>query len=558
MTVTLKLEQNFLPVKYTESLIGDKQPMNVIFINCERDVEKVRNLSKDLSLYGNINLVLFVKGFESSLITTCTNPVGNPFLLSESASFFVKCYEDIVIREWYAFDKNKLEIYERVTWEPERRLILKSRKLMQSDNDSVNGKLLRIGRFLISEKYDKYFDELFLALNLAGNFTTKINEVKGNVRSGSWNASSQTWSGGMGLIQNREIDILGYVMPPYPRILDSADLTVALQNIDLCIYIRKPTSKVGILWAGYLKPFTYQTWCAMIGVFIVTVTLLTFLRLKVENGLYHGAISENFLHVWGCYFQQGLPEFPEALPLRIFYYSTIIFGFFMFAIYSASFVSELTVLQDNLPFKSLEEFVKDKSYKLATNAPLFYDERVIDPMLTAIQKKLIKRDKAPKNTQAALYLICSQKVALFSVDFITTRLSADIKIPCRLVKINLERTTYFRMAMPKKSPYIKAINYYIIRLRSNGVLKRIELKLRDSIDKHISTINEPTEQKFQPGTILDVASLLAVFFGSLLLSILIIFFEKMYLAVHQSQSLQISTRFCRKAARVRKLNWNIK
>ncbi|XP_033225882.1 probable glutamate receptor [Belonocnema kinseyi] len=376
MTVTLKLEQNFLPVKYTESLSDDKQPMNVIFINCERDVKKVRNLSKDLSLYGNINLLLFVKAFESPLIATCTNPVGNPFLLSEGVSFFVKCYEDIAIREWYAFNKNQLEIYERVTWEPERRLILKSRKLMQSDNDSVNGKVLRIGRFSMSDKFDEYLDELFLALKLAGNFTTKTNEIKGNVRSGSWNSSSQTWSGGMGLIQNREIDILGYVLPPFPTILRYADLTVPLQNIDLRIYIRKPTSKVGILWAGYLKPFTYQTWCALIAVLLVTVTLLTFLRRKVENGLYHGAISENFLHVWGCYFQQGLPEFPEALPLRIFYYSTILFGFFMFAIYSASFVSELTILQDNLPFKSAEGFVKDKSYKLATNSPLFYDERV--------------------------------------------------------------------------------------------------------------------------------------------------------------------------------------
>ncbi|XP_033225717.1 probable glutamate receptor [Belonocnema kinseyi] len=377
MTVTLKLEQNFLPSKYIKSLKNDKQPMNVIFLNCERDVEKVRNLSKDLSFYGNINLVLFVKAFESPLIATCTNPVGNPFLLSEGVSFFVKCYEDIAIREWYAFNENQLEIYERVTWEPERGLVLQSQKLRQNDNDSVNGKVLRIGRFLISEKYDKYFDELFLALKFAGNFTTKNIEIKESVHSEFWNSSSKRWSGGMGLIQSHEIDILGYVLPPYPTILHYADLTVPLQNIDLCIYIRKPTSKVGILWAGYLKPFTSQTWCALIGVLIVTVILLTFLRFKVENGLYHGAISENLLHVWGCYFQQGLPEFPEALPLRIFYYSTILFGFFIFATYSASFVSELTVLQDNLPFKSLEEYVKDKSYKLATNAPNFYDERLI-------------------------------------------------------------------------------------------------------------------------------------------------------------------------------------
>ncbi|XP_033226237.1 uncharacterized protein LOC117178842 [Belonocnema kinseyi] len=527
MTVTLKLEQGFLPQDYTKSLRDVGKPMNVVFINSERDVKKMKDLSKQLSVYGKINLVLFVKEFKSPLIGTCMNPVGNPFRLSEGFSIFVKCYEDIAIREWYAFYENQLEIYERNTWEPAKGLVLKSKKLKQTDNDILNGKVLRIGRFSISEKYDKYVDELFLALKIAGHFSTKNVYIKENFGIGSWNKTNKTWSGAMGLMQNNQLDILAYGTPLSQTVLDSFELTSPLYRFDLCLYIRKPSSKVEVMWSAYFTPLTHKTWCAWIVSLIVTVTLLRFLRLKVENGLYNGGISENFLHVWGCYFNQGLPEFPKALALRLFYYSTFLFGFFMFAVYSASYVSDLTVLQNNLPFKSLEEFVKDKSYKLAAHNPFFYDEQL---------------------------KICSKKIVLLSIEFITSELSADTKIPCKLVKIKLERPRYFRMAMPKNSPYKKAINYYIIRLRTNGILKYIESELQDNSVSGISSINAPNEQIYEPETILDIASLLVMLFGSLVLSILILFFEKFYFTVRERKSAEISTRSRSGATQFRKLN----
>ncbi|XP_033225688.1 uncharacterized protein LOC117178368 [Belonocnema kinseyi] len=415
MTITLKLEQDFLPKDYTKTLTNAKKPMNVVFLSSERD---------------------------------------------------------------------------------------------------------------ISEKFDQYYDDLFLALQFAANFTAKNVEIKDTFGVESWNKTSKTWSGGMGLIQNHEIDILAHVVPSNNEILNSADLTVPLKKIELCLFIRRPTSEAADLWSSYFKPFTYKTWCAWIVTLIVIVTLLTLLRLKAETGLYHGGISENFLHVWGCYFQQGLPEFPQALALRLFYYSTFLFGFVIFAIYSASFVSERTVLQEHLPFKSSEEFLKDKSYKLAVIDAQLYDEVTADPIQLAMQKMLIKRNQSPRNTQDAMNLICSQKIALYSTDIITSQLPQGTKLPCNLVKIYLQRHIYIRMAMPKKSPYNKAINSYIIKLRGNGILKRIESVLQDSSSSRISLINAPTEQNYEPTTIFDIATLLAILCGSVILSILILFHEK--------------------------------
>ncbi|XP_033225747.1 uncharacterized protein LOC117178431 [Belonocnema kinseyi] len=553
-TVTLKLEEGFLPTDYIKSLRNIKQPMTVVFINCERDVIIMKNLSKELNRYAIITVVLFVKAFKSALIHTCMNPVGNPFLLSEGASFFVKCYEDIAIREWYALNENQMTIYERVIWEPARGLVVQSKKLMQSDNDVLNGKVLRIGRYSKSDKFDKYIDDLCFALKLAGNFTIKNVRTKENFGVGSWNKTSKSWTGSMGLIESHQVDILANEIPPDETLLKLVDLTIPLRKADTCLYIRKPSLKIELVWSGYFQPFTYKTWCALIVSLIVMVTLLTFLRLKVENSTYHGVISENFLQVWGFYCQQGLPEFPKASALQLFYYSTSLFGFLIFAIYSAAFVSELTILQEKLPFKSREEFLKDRSHKLATMGTLFYDNRFTDLLTVAMRNKLIKKSLSPKSEQEGFDLICSKNIVLLSTDLLVSRLSANTKIPCKLVKVHLQRPIYFSMALPKNSPYKKAINYCILKLMERGILKRIQSDFRERSGSEVSAVNAPTEQEFHPATIFDVASLLAMLCGSVGLSILILFFEKVYLTVRKKKSVKISARSRIRAMRYRKLN----
>ena len=151
ITTTLNLEEVMSSNNYSKSLRNDIKSMNVIFLKCEREIFQMRDLPKDLNFYEIMNLVLFVKGFETPLIEFCINPVENPFLLNEGVSFLVKCYEDIMIREWYSFNKNQMTIYERATWEPTTGLILKSKNLIQGEKDILNGKTLRIGTFWVRE-----------------------------------------------------------------------------------------------------------------------------------------------------------------------------------------------------------------------------------------------------------------------------------------------------------------------------------------------------------------------------------------------------------------------
>ena len=64
----------------------------------------------------------------------------------------------------------------------------------------------------------------------------------------------------------------------------------------------------------------------------------------------------------------------------------------------------------------------------------------------------------------------------------------------------------------------------ITKLRNNGILKRIESMLE--ITATAVPSGYISQQKFHPVTILDVALLLAILFGGIIFSIVILLFEK--------------------------------
>ena len=57
-------------------------------------------------------------------------------------------------------------------------------------------------------------------------------------------------------------------------------------------------------------------------------------------------------------------EFPTETPLRIAYFTIYVSALVVYAAYSASLTSFLTVTSASLPFSTLEGFSEDGSYKL--------------------------------------------------------------------------------------------------------------------------------------------------------------------------------------------------
>lgn len=121
--------------------------------------------------------------------------------------------------------------------------------------------------------------------------------------------------------------------------------------------------------------------------YLLSGLIITLMRVTIkENDIPPNHVSENYLFVWGIYCQQGLPgkmllgfsitlklisnvsldfpEFPNASPMRIAYFSVLIKAVVLLATYSACLISYLTVTNPSLPFTDMRGFANDGSYKL--------------------------------------------------------------------------------------------------------------------------------------------------------------------------------------------------
>ncbi|CAL4115378.1 unnamed protein product, partial [Meganyctiphanes norvegica] len=70
------------------------------------------------------------------------------------------------------------------------------------------------------------------------------------------------------------------------------------------------------------------------------------------------------LIIWSSFIQQGWSDTPSSYPLRILFWWSYVFGVIVMAAYSAMLVSFLTVVDDGLPFETLQELALLPEYRL--------------------------------------------------------------------------------------------------------------------------------------------------------------------------------------------------
>lgn len=76
-------------------------------------------------------------------------------------------------------------------------------------------------------------------------------------------------------------------------------------------------------------------------------------------------------------------EFPSESSMRLGFFSIYVSSIVILAIYSASLISFLALATPKLPFTTLEDYVKDGSYKLIVlkNSAEYYIPTVSSPLL---------------------------------------------------------------------------------------------------------------------------------------------------------------------------------
>nr|XP_050851506.1 glutamate receptor 3-like isoform X2 [Vespula vulgaris] len=499
------------------------RPLFVIIISTWENLEEFSKVTKkiDVSLY--IWFVLFVETPDNPLEKFCKNPIGNIFNLNFDTEMLILCYDEMILKEWYSIQGNDTITSNYAIWESRKEFSLITNMSLYTRRNDLFGKVLRVGWVkdspfigLKNNKLNMLLGEIVMELSKMINFTIEILEPVDAY--GSWNKENETWSGVIGQLISGEADIGVAEFTVTTRRLEAVDFTLPFILSRNRLYMKEP-SGASIQWSAYFKTFSFGIWTMLILVITTTPILLTVIKTK---GSFSGSLlSENYIHVWGIYCQQGLAEFPTEPSLRLAFISIFVSAIIVSAAYSASLISFLTVTTGSLPFSSLDDFANARSYHLI----VFGNSADYDMFLNAKDEVIIKmmtlmkpKRQLPTSLHDGFDQVCQEKVAFYTTE--EMKKTINLYLPCKVNYIETGRSDSLAMTLPKDSPFKGIINYHLQKFIDNGIMNRLRglFVIQPSLSKTSHTAV----------SLWGIAPILAVLSGGTILGIIILIMERTY------------------------------
>ncbi|XP_043463004.1 glutamate receptor-like [Leptopilina heterotoma] len=522
-----------------DKFYGNDKILIVFFVSSMQDFSDMLHITKLMKRKKVITFLLFVKIDDSPDLPSCMNPVGNPLRLGRGVSVLVKCYEDPDIREWHSVNNNEILIKERATWDFKRGFTSKSRRLVFGDREFLRGKTLLAASISETDTMGNYLSMICVALEEAGKFKIKKTHIV--VDYGILDERTNTWDGAVSLIMNNTVDIAVGFFTFLPSELLVVDFSIRFIRAEFAIIIRKPESKVLVSWSAYFEPLSLQVWI----IIIFTVILLQIVCILMKNTLptqcyEKSSYADDFFNIYGIFCHQEVIVTTSATSLRILYTSVVIFSFFIWSIYSARFVSRLTVVDSNVKFRSMEEFVKVKTHKLIVfkeTGNYFKLKNATESTFIEAAKLLVSEDQLPTNNDDAVEMICKQNMALYLDDiFVPLMYHNNVSNLCPMLTIGTGDFDSFAFLVNKHSPYKAAINYYLRRFHENGMLPRMKPAIYSPAPKI-----EEFDNQFTSVTAVAVAMIFTMLFASFIVSIIMLLFEKLYFFLERTNEKNLQT-----------------
>ena len=145
MTVTINFKEfslNSDNSNNVRTLKKDTKPVNVYFLRSKREINKIKDFSKKISLKKIINLFIFMNTDENPLLQVCMNLIVNS-----------NCNQYNVTRERNPL-KNEYQIgvSKKTSWEFKNRNVPNT---PQEEINALNGKVLRLGTILNVRNHTK-------------------------------------------------------------------------------------------------------------------------------------------------------------------------------------------------------------------------------------------------------------------------------------------------------------------------------------------------------------------------------------------------------------------
>ncbi|KAJ4448493.1 hypothetical protein ANN_10509 [Periplaneta americana] len=279
-----------------------------------------------------------------------------------------------------------------------------------------------------------------------------------------------SWTGMIGMLQRGEVDFACSKFLMIPARLQVVDFLSTTVQVKTRLLIKEKRS-LELTWGEFLRPFTTRLWTS---------------------------------------------STPRTLSCRVVYLTSYLTAVVVMAGYSAFLISFLATRETRrFPFTSFKEFLEDGTYNLemvANSAFIWYFKHSIDPVMKNIYKKMIEPNQKnyPVTDEEGFQKLCKfPKYAYMTY----TDLEESGRFGCEVMKIpHMYIPGSLAITSVKNSPYRGIFNYIIMKMKTNGLLKRLHSKFLPSLFSTWTTPN-PVVQFVQVAPVLiflSVAVLVAL------------------------------------------------
>ncbi|OXU29699.1 hypothetical protein TSAR_006447 [Trichomalopsis sarcophagae] len=496
-------------------------PLYIITLKSQLDLEEFSNFAKNFTMSMNLWLVFIYKSPE--LLKFCQKPDRNLFNVMFNTKILIKCENDPIIKEWYSVRGVEVKVNSVARWTVNEGFVMVNTHSMwqrrkRLDNITIRIATVRESPFTMADHAENrdtlygLFGSVLRELKDMANFTAEL--IAAEDYYGSYEPMTGKWSGVIGRLVSKEVDIGVAEFGRSKHRMDIIDFTVPLLLTRMSYYMKQPNMSA-IMWSTYTQVLDHRIWTIYLFAALVCSFLIAVIMSKLKSKKIIPLTLDNCFYVWGIQCQQSLPEFPTASSLKIAFMSLVIPSMVIYISYSAALTSYLAVFNPNLPFTTEQEFTSDKSYNLTVlRGSVYHDifERSNGSLALKMRERLKRPEDLPLNMFEAIKQVCNEQVVFCTNELFVDKISANI--PCTLMSISSGRLDSAAFVLTKHSPYTGLLNYYIENFRSHGIIKVLS-------NRHLSKM-VPQASIYVPVSFQSVVPILALFFSGVGLSLFIL------------------------------------
>nr|XP_027209482.1 glutamate receptor 1-like [Penaeus vannamei] len=349
-----------------------------------------------------------------------------------------------------------------------------------------------------------------------------------------------SWTGLMGLITRREVDMTAVVLSVDYLRDRAVDFSVPLYVDQQAVGYKRPVFEADML--GFVKPYSYELWFSLLAT-VVLVFGCTFTIQLFQIRMLRGKPADDkemteketvksmwasYMWILGALLAQSVPSECKGNSVRFIRGLWLLSALIIGSVYRSNLKAMLILPKLRLPFDSMEELVE-------TGIPtyVYQDSMIHQAIMTAAPgTSLYKLRKQALVRRDVLTMVDEVSEGAYAAFFGKKAFESIIHhiygtrgtCPLYMAKGTIF-TTSLCLAFPKGSPLVKKVNPLLYRMKESGILNRMYLHGLSNYTKCVQPGLVSPSKSLRPFELEDFYGVFCVYFGGVVFSVLVFLLE---------------------------------